>query len=164
LGKKSSSKTWSWLSFRHAAKTFAILAMLNFVAFAWALWKRYLPAVAFLRDQPENMRAVTRWMGMWTILLCNASSLTLFGLAFRMGGLTEEGGKPFAQCILFLKTDLEYYGPANLLGFPESFKRFWRWLTRNPEPAIAPWVALQKSGTNDGFRTFGEVNVARARS
>jgi hypothetical protein len=85
----------SWLSFRHAAKTFAILAMLSFIAFAWALWKRYLPAVEALRDQPENMQAVKRWMGRWTILLCNASSLTLFGLAFRMGGKTLQQSAPF---------------------------------------------------------------------
>lgn len=78
----------SWLSFRNAGKTFVILAVLNFISFSWALWKRYLPAVGVLRGQPENMRAVKRWTGMWIILLANASSFTLFGLAFRMGGKT----------------------------------------------------------------------------
>ena len=53
--------------------------------------------------------------------------------------LTEEGEQLFDRCILFLKTDLEYHGRTNLVSIPASLERFWRWLTRNPEPAIAPW-------------------------
>jgi len=85
----------SWLSFQQAGKIFAILAALNLIAFAWTLWRRYLPAAEAIRDQPENMQAIRRWMGMWTILLCNASSITLFGLAFRMGGKTLQQTAPF---------------------------------------------------------------------
>jgi hypothetical protein len=53
--------------------------------------------------------------------------------------LTEEGERLFDRCILFLKTDFEYHGRANLGSIPASLDRFWRWVTRNPEPAIAPW-------------------------
>lgn len=53
--------------------------------------------------------------------------------------LTKEGEELFERCILFLKTDLEYCGRENLAGIFASLERWWRWLTRNPEPAIAPW-------------------------
>ena len=53
--------------------------------------------------------------------------------------LTLEGEKLFDRCILFLKTDLEYYGPANLASISMALKRLWRWLTRNSEAVITPW-------------------------
>lgn len=53
--------------------------------------------------------------------------------------LTVEGEKLFDRCILFLKTDLEYHGPANLASIPMALERLRRWLTRNSEPVITPW-------------------------
>ena len=71
--------------------------------------------------------------------------------------LTDYGEQLFNRCILFLKTDIEYYGPENLLSFPESFKRFWHWLTRNPEPAIAPWWPFESQAqVTDSERLVGQ--------
>jgi hypothetical protein len=76
--------------------------------------------------------------------------------------LTEEGEKLFSQCILFLGTDLEYHGHANLAGFSASFERIWRWVTRNPEPAIAPWWPFQSQAQIADSE--GSVNEAGAKS
>ena len=53
--------------------------------------------------------------------------------------LTDDGENLFNRCILFLKTDLEYCGRKNLASISASLERWWRWLTRKSEPAIAPW-------------------------
>jgi hypothetical protein len=71
--------------------------------------------------------------------------------------LTGYGEKLFNRCVLFLKTDLEYYGPENLLSFRESFKRLWHWLTRNSEPAIAPWWPFESQAQmTDSERLIGQ--------
>jgi hypothetical protein len=106
----------SWLEFRNAGKTFVILAVLNFTSFLWALLRRYRPAVGVLRREPENMRAVKRWMGMWTILLGNASSLTLFGLALRMGGKTLQQSLCFYIPGVLLTLSL---WPRQVWSFPQ---------------------------------------------
>jgi hypothetical protein len=86
---------FSWLTFRNAGKTFVILAVLNLLSFTWAFRKRYIPARAVLRSKPEDIRAVKRWTTYWLILLCNANSLILFGLAFRLGDKTLWQSLPF---------------------------------------------------------------------
>jgi len=85
----------SWLSFPNAGKAFVILAVLNLLSFSWALRKRYSPALANLRSQPEKIQAVKRWTTYWIILLCSANSITVIGLAFRMGGKTLQQTLPF---------------------------------------------------------------------
>jgi hypothetical protein len=85
----------SWLKFPKAGRTFAILAVLNLVSFSWALCTRYSPALRVFKAQPEDIRGLRRWMNMWIILLCNANSVTLLGLAFRMGGKTVQQTLPF---------------------------------------------------------------------
>lgn len=84
-----------WLSFPNAGRTFVILAALNLFSFSWVLRKRYFPDAAVVRTEPETMRAVRRWMTSWTILICNANSVVLIGLAFRMGGKTLQQSLPF---------------------------------------------------------------------
>lgn len=86
---------FSWLTFDNAGKAFFILAVLNLVSFSWAWRKLYSPALAVIRSHPENIRAVKRWMSSWIILLCNAESLAVFGLAFRMGDKTLQQSSPF---------------------------------------------------------------------
>jgi hypothetical protein len=76
-------------------KTFVILAALNLLSFSWAFWMRYSLAVLAVRTEPETMRAVKRWMASWTILICNASSVIVIGLAFRIGGKTLRESLPF---------------------------------------------------------------------
>lgn len=85
----------SWLRFRSAGMIFIVLAALNLLAFSWALRKRYLPAKRSVERQPENADAVRRWMSSWTIVLCNANALIVFGFAFWMGGKTLGQSLPF---------------------------------------------------------------------
>src|SRR5690348_3350514 len=85
----------SWLSFSCAGTTFVTLAVLNLLAFWWALRKRYSPAVKILQLHPEDMHATRRWMSMWVVLLCNANCLTLFGLVLIWEGKTMEQTLPF---------------------------------------------------------------------
>lgn len=79
---------FSWLSFENAGKILFMLAVLDLLSFSWARRKLYSPALEVLQSQPENIRAVKRWMSTWTILLCNAQAVAVFGLAFRMGDKT----------------------------------------------------------------------------
>lgn len=86
---------FSWLSFPNAGKIFVTLAVLDLLSFSWALRKRYSPAVRAVRGEPETMRNAKRWMASWTILICDASSLMLLGIAFRLGGKTLRQSLPF---------------------------------------------------------------------
>ena len=85
----------SWLKFQDAGKTFVALAALELLAFSWVLGKRFIPARRSLRSQPGSADAVKRWMSSWTILLCNAHSVIIFGFAFWMGDKTLRQSLPF---------------------------------------------------------------------
>ena len=78
----------SWLTFPNAGTIVIILVVLNLLSFSWAWRKRYSPALEAVRNQPENIDVVRRWTNSWLIVLCNANAVTVFGLAFRMGGKT----------------------------------------------------------------------------
>jgi hypothetical protein len=78
----------SWLMFSHSEIIFVTLAGLNLLSFFWAWGKVYRPALRALRNQPENIQLVRRWMTGWMILVCNATALPVWGLALRVGGKT----------------------------------------------------------------------------
>ena len=85
----------SWLAFPAARTTIGIVAVFYALWFLF-IWKtRYSPALRAVRSQPEDMRAVIRWMTYRTALLCIAMSAALFGFAFRMGGKTLRVSLPF---------------------------------------------------------------------
>jgi hypothetical protein len=86
---------FSWLNFAKAGEIFVILGVFNLLSFLWARRKLYSPALEVIQSQPENVRAVRRWMSSWIVLLCIAQSETLFGLAFRMGDKTLQQSLPF---------------------------------------------------------------------
>ena len=86
---------FSWLAFPHAGKTFVILGVYCILSFFWIWRKRYSPALRAIRSQPEDVQAVRRWMGFWTILICIANAEILFGFALRMGGKTLQQSLPF---------------------------------------------------------------------
>ena len=86
---------FSWLRFKNAKETFETLAVLDFLYFFWAWRRLYCPALEAVQSQPENIRAVTRWMGSWMIVLTIAETETLFGLASQLGGQTLQQSSPF---------------------------------------------------------------------
>ena len=85
----------SWLAFDHAGKTFGILSVLDLLYFFWARRKFYRPAVELIRNQPEDIHGVRRWMVSWVMLLSAAEFEILFGLASRLGGKTLQQSLPF---------------------------------------------------------------------
>jgi hypothetical protein len=53
--------------------------------------------------------------------------------------LTVEGEKLVDRCILFLNTNLEYFGETGFTSILAPVKKFWRWSKRHREPAIGTW-------------------------
>jgi len=86
---------FSWLTFPNAGKTFVALAVFYLLSFAWARKKLYCPALALIQSQPDNTRAVRRWVLTWTILVSFAGAESILGWAFRMGGKTLKQSLPF---------------------------------------------------------------------
>jgi hypothetical protein len=85
----------SWLNFSNAGKVFIGLGALNLLSFTWVLRNRYSSALRPALTQPDNVAVVKRWMTSWTIAVCNANAVLVFGLAFRMGDKTLRQTLPF---------------------------------------------------------------------
>src|SRR5580704_6240864 len=92
----------TWFSFANAGKVYIAMAVFN-VYYVFSTWKRlYVPAVSALQNQPDNMRAVRRWMSGGIVLISMVQCQALFGLALREDGKTLEQALPFylAACLL----------------------------------------------------------------
>jgi hypothetical protein len=85
----------SWLASPGARTMIAALAAFYALSFLFIWRKRYSCSLRAVRSQPEDMRAVRRWMTYQITLLCIANSGALFGFAFRMGGTTLQQILPF---------------------------------------------------------------------
>lgn len=93
---------FSWLNFPYAGRVFGILAVSDLFYFFWARKKLYLPALEDIQSQPGNVHFLMRWKYSWTVLICMANSVMLFGFAFRMGGKTLQQSLPFYVLASFL--------------------------------------------------------------
>jgi len=47
--------------------------------------------------------------------------------------LTDEARDAFERCVLLLRIDIEYSGPASFVSLTAPFKRVWKWLLRKKE-------------------------------
>jgi|ERR1700691_313045 hypothetical protein len=86
---------WTRFTFANAGKVYVAMAVLN-LYYVFGTWKRlYLPAVNALRIQPDDVRAVGRWMNGEIALISMVQCQALFGLALREDGKTLEQALPF---------------------------------------------------------------------
>jgi hypothetical protein len=88
--------------------------------------------VAFPRSDDPAIVAIR------SMLWCSYDDLREHRLTGKWA-LSEQGVKLFDQCILFLKTDLEYIGQTKFVSLLEPLRRLWRWVTRTPKQMIPPW-------------------------
>jgi len=94
LGRRD--EDWLYVAeFSQCRKDVRDLSDLSLIQFSWFRRKRYSSALALVREQPENIDAVRRWMNSWIVLLCLAESVTVFGFFFRVGDKTLEQSLPF---------------------------------------------------------------------
>lgn len=77
--------SFSWLGFNNARKILGVLSILDFFYFLWAWRKFFRPAVELIRKQPEDVRAVKRWIFGWTVLVTISESEILLGFTLWMG-------------------------------------------------------------------------------
>jgi len=66
--------------------------------------------------------------------------------------LNPHGQRIFANCILFLGTDLEYSGQATYIDIFASVKRFWRWIRGTQRPEPVPWWPFESQEQLSQFK------------
>lgn len=97
---------FDWLHFKHAARVFVTLSILNFASFAWFRMKRHPAGVELAKARPHDVSAFRHWMTCWTVLMAMSESIAVFGLCFRMGGKTLQQTMPFYAVALLLVLSL----------------------------------------------------------
>ncbi len=66
--------------------------------------------------------------------------------------LTPEARRILEQCIVFLKTDLEYSGPKSFIDMTAPFKRLWNFISRKKEEEIPSFWPFDNDEQLEGAR------------
>lgn len=86
---------FTWLNFRNARTIFDVLGILDLLYFAWIRISWFPRAVEAAQKHSEDIRAVRRWMVVWTILVSIAESEALFGVCLQTGNEALKPALPF---------------------------------------------------------------------
>lgn len=84
-----------WLNFRHAGTIFDILGILDLLYFAWIRISWSPRALEAAQEHCEDMRAVRRWMVVWTILVSIAEAEAVFGICLQVSNTALKPALPF---------------------------------------------------------------------